>query len=176
MNDDTERAAAAEPGAPPGPDARPGLMLRVRGHLSLTRVQAVFGIVAALLSISGALYGYLRPGRAPDTGELVAIVQEAKSGKPVTDATVELLTPKDALVTAVPAAGGEARRRMKEGTYRLRVTHPRYATEVRQIHVLAGQTAEIHVRLAPRAAAVPALTPAERAVSEGVESLRKIFR
>jgi hypothetical protein len=31
-------------------------------------------------------------------------------------------------------------------------------------------------RLAPRAAALPALTPAERAVSEGVESLKKIFR
>jgi hypothetical protein len=74
----------SEPSAS-GPDARPGLMLRVRGHLSLTRVQAVFGIVAALLSIGGALYGSLRPGRAPDTGEIVAIVQEATSGKAVTD-------------------------------------------------------------------------------------------
>jgi Carboxypeptidase regulatory-like domain len=155
---------------------RPGLLVRVRGHLSLTRVQAVFGIIAALLSIGGALYGYLRPGRAPDTGEVVAIVQEAKSGRPVTEATVELLTPKDALVTTLALTGNEARRQMKEGTYRLRVSHPRYATEVRQIHVLAGQTAEIHVRLAPRAAAGPSITPAERAVNEGVESLKKIFR
>jgi hypothetical protein len=160
MGDDTER---------------PGLLLRIRGHLSLTRVQAVFGIVAALLSIGGALYGYLRPGRAPDTGEVVAIVQEAKSGKAVTDATVELLTPKDALVTTL-ATGAEARRSMKEGTYRLRVTHPRYATEVRQIQVLPGQTAEIHVRLAPRPAAASPLSPAERAVNEGVEGLKKIFR
>jgi hypothetical protein len=154
---------------------RPGLLVRVKGHLSLTRVQAVFGIVAALLSIGGALYGYLRPGRPADTGDLVAIVQEAKSGRPVTDATVEVLTPKDALVTTLTLTGTEARRPLKEGSYRLRVTHPRYATEVRQIQVLAGQTAEIHVRLAPRATGSP-LTPAERAVNEGVESLKKIFR
>ena len=65
---------------PPDAAARPGLLLRVRGHLSLTRVQAVFGIIAALLSIGGALYGYLRPGRPSDIGDLVAIVQEARSG------------------------------------------------------------------------------------------------
>ena len=156
---------------------RPGLFLRLRGHLSLSRVQATLGIIAALLSIGGALYGYLRPGRtaAPDQGEVVAIVQEAKSGKPVADAIVEVLTPKDALVTTVPSTGGEGRRQIKEGTYRLRVTHPRYATEVRQIQVVAGQTSEVHVRMAPRPSASP-LTPAERAVNEGVEGLKKIFR
>jgi hypothetical protein len=163
--------AEGEP-APPSP----GLLVKVRGHLSLTRVQATLGIVAALLSIGGGLYGYLRPSRAPDTGELVTIVREAKSGAAVTDATVELLTPKNALVATLPTANGEVRRPMKEGTYRLRVTHPRYATEVRQIQVLAGQTAEIRVSLAPRAAAGSPLTPAERAVSEGVEGLKKIFR
>ena len=86
----------SEPGAaspaPTAPTERPGLFLRVRGHLSLSRVQAIFGLVAALLSIGGALYGYLRPGRAPHAGELLAVVQEARSGKAVTDATVELLT------------------------------------------------------------------------------------
>jgi hypothetical protein len=166
----------ADGAAAPTPAERPGLLLRVRGHLSLTRVQAVFGLVAALLSIGGALYGYLRPGRPPDSGELVAIVQEAKSGRPVTDAVVELLTPRDALVTTMTLDGSQARRQTKEGTYRLRVTHPRYATEVRQIQVLAGQTAEIQVRLAPRAAAESPLAPAERAVNDGVEALKKIFR
>jgi hypothetical protein len=155
---------------------RPGLFLRVRGHLSLSRVQAIFGLIAALLSIGGALYGYLRPGRAAHTGDVVAIVQEARSGKAVTDATVEILTPKDALVTTLAAAGGEARSQMKEGPYRLRVTHPRFAPEVRQIQVIAGQTTEVHVRLAPRAAGPP-LGPAERAVNEGVDALRKkVFR
>jgi hypothetical protein len=85
------------------------------------------------------------------------------------------LTPKDALVTTVPSTGGEGRRQIKEGTYRLRVTHPRYATEVRQIQVVAGQTAEIRFRLAPRPSGSP-LAPAERAVNEGVEGLKKIFR
>ena len=72
------------------PTRAPGLLLRVRGHLSLSRVQAIFGLIAALLSIGGALYGYLRPGRAAHTGDVVAIVHEARSGKPVTDATVEI--------------------------------------------------------------------------------------
>jgi Carboxypeptidase regulatory-like domain len=130
-----------EPSAAPLASAeRPGLFLRVRGHLSLSRVQALLGLIAALLSIGGALYGYLRPGRAANTGDVVAIVQEARSGKAVTDATVEILTPKDALVTTLAAASGEARSQMKEGPYRLRVTHPRFAPEVRQIQVIAGQT------------------------------------
>jgi hypothetical protein len=168
----------AQPAPDPAPSERSGLFIRLRGHLSLSRVQATLGIIAALLSIGGFLYGYLRPGRAvvADQGEIVTIVQEAKSGKPVGDATVELLTPKDALVTTVPSTGGEGRRQIKEGTYRLRVTHPRYATEVRQIQVVAGQTAEIRVRLAPRSAPGTPSTPAERAVNEGVEGLKKIFR
>lgn len=171
------------PSPQPNPDDAvrerpPGLFVRVRGTLSLSRVQATLGIIAALLSISGALYGYLRPGRAPHTGEVVAVVQEARSGKAVTDATVEILTPKDALVTSLAAGTGEARSQMKEGAYRLRVTHPRFAPEVRQIQVIAGQTTEVHVRLAPRAAAPSSpLGPAERAVNEGVDALKKkVFR
>ena len=110
---------------PRAPAQRPGLFLRVRGHLSLSRVQAIFGLVAALLSIGGALYGYLRPGRAAHTGDLRAVVQDAHSGKAVPNATVEILTPKDALVTTLGVTTGEARSQMKEGPYRLRVTHPR---------------------------------------------------
>ena len=165
-------AADPAPASASGPP--PGLFIRLRGHLSLSRVQATLGIIAALLSIGGFLWAHFRPGAAvpADQGELVAIVQEAKTGKPVGDATVELLTPKDALITTLPSTGGEGRRQVKEGTYRLRVTHPRYATEVRQIQVVAGQTAEIRIRLAPRPIASP-LSPAERAVNEG---LKKIFR
>ena len=176
---------ASDPaGTPPGRGERSGLLLRVRGQLSLTKVQAIFGLVAALLSIGGALYGYLRPGKAPPTtGELVAIVQDAKSGKPVTEATLELLTPQDALVTTLSLSEGQARRQLREGLYRLRVTHPRYATEERPIQVMAGETAEIRVRLAPRSPATkpPTTAPsatssAERAINQGVESIKKIFR
>ena len=165
---------ASGPAAPP-PDERGGLFIRLRGHLSLSRVQATLGIIAAVLSIGGALYGYLREHKPPDTGELVARVQEARSGAAVGDATVEILTPKDALIATLPTPNGEIRRQMKEGTYRLKVMHPRYATEVRQIQILAGQTAEIRVTLAARPAGTP-LTPAERAVNQGVEGLKKIFR
>jgi hypothetical protein len=145
----------------------------VRAHFSLTRVQGLFGMAAALLSIGGA-FGYFAPVR-PDRGEVLAIVQEARSGKPVADASVELLTLHDVLVTTLPpaAGAGSARGPMKEGTYRLRVTHPRYTTESRQIYVLAGQTAEIHVRLAARPA--PPVT-ADKNGGGPIESLKKLFR
>ena len=173
---------SSEGGAPSGP-GRQGLFLRVRGQLSLTKMQAIFGLIAALLSIGGALYGYLRPGKpAPTTGELVAIVQDAKSGKAVNEATLELLTAEDALVTTLSLNDGEARRSLREGLYRLRVTHPRYAAEERSIQVMAGETAEVRVRLAPRAAATkPSATSsgpssAERAINQGVEGIKKLFR
>jgi hypothetical protein len=158
----------------PAPGERHGLFIRFRAYLSLSRVQATLGILAALLSIGGALYGYLRPGRAvvPDHGAVVAIVHEGKSGKPVADATVELLTLKDALVTSVPLTGGEGRRELKEGVYRLRVTHPKYTTEVREIQVVAGQTNEIRLKLAPRPPAAPPPGTADKALEE----LKKIFR
>ena len=177
MGGEFEPNAPAEPSAQAEPAV--GLLTRVREHLSLSRVQAVFGIVAALLSIGGALYGYLRPGRplVPNSGEIVATIRDAKSGKPIPDAALELLTQKDVLVTMLSAPAGEARRQTKEGTYRLRATHPRYATEVRQIQVQPGQTAEVLFRLTPKASATtPPANPAERVVNEGVDSLKKIFR
>ena len=176
MNGESETPAPAEPSAPA--EASLGLLTRVREHLSLSRVQAIFGLLAALLSIGGALYGYLRPARtlAPHSGEIVATVRDAKSGKPIPDAALELLTQKDVLVTMLSAPAGEARRQTKEGTYRLRATHPRYSSEVRQIQVQPGQTAEVLFRLTPKVAAAPPANPAERVVNEGVDSLKKIFR
>src|SRR5262245_37214033 len=167
-----------ERGGPSGPSV--GLLARAREHLSLTRVQAIFGILAALISIGGALYGYLRPSKppVPHSGEIVATIRDAKSGKPIPDAAIELMTQKDVLVTMLAAPGGEARRQTKEGTYRLRVTHPRYGTETRQIQVQPGQTAEVLFRLNPKVAATPppSANPAERVVNEGVDSIKKIFR
>jgi hypothetical protein len=166
--DDLDRAAEA----PTATESRS--LLQALGAVSLTRVQAFCGMVAALLSISGA-FGDLAPRPSP-RGEVLAIVQEARSGRPVADATVEVLTLQNALVTMLPAAAGagSARAPMKEGTYRLRVTHPHYGTESRQIYVLAGQTAEIHVRLAARPA--PRTVAADSSSSGPVESLKKLFR
>ena len=171
MNGETERGAHGGPSV--------GLLARAREHLSLPRVQAIFGILAALISIGGALYGYLRPSKppVPHSGEIVATIRDAKSGKPIPDAALELMTQKDILLTMLSAPGGEARRQAKEGTYRLRVTHPRYGTETRQIQVQPGQTAEVLFRLNPKVTATPpTANPAERVVNEGVDSIKKIFR
>jgi Carboxypeptidase regulatory-like domain len=171
MSGEPERPAPSEPSV--------GLLTRARERLSLPRVQAVFGILAALISIGGALYGYLRPSKplVPHSGEIVATIRDSKSGKPIPDAALELLTQKDVLVTMLSAPAGEARRQTKEGTYRLRVTHPRYGTEVRQIQVQPGQTAEVLFRLNPKFTGTPpSANPAERVVNEGVDSLKKIFR
>jgi hypothetical protein len=51
MNGEYETPAPAEPSAPA--EASLGLLTRVREHLSLSRVQAIFGILAALTSIGG---------------------------------------------------------------------------------------------------------------------------
>jgi len=179
VSDATVPASAATPAAGPAPSVSGA----VRGHLSLTRLQGVCGTIAALLSIGGA-FGYMVPFQPKsDRGEVLAIVQEARSGKPVADATVELLTLQDALVTMVPpaAGAGSAKAPTKEGTYRLRVKHPKYSTESRQIYVLAGQTAQIQVRLSPRPAPPPPAPVASAPAAEPVqnspyENIKKLFR
>jgi hypothetical protein len=169
--------SASDAVAPPLSGEGWSLPQALREHISLTRVQGLCGMAAALLSIGGA-FGYLVPVRH-DRGEVLAIVQEARSGRPVANATVEVLTLQDALVTTVPpVAVGSARVPMKEGTYRLRVTHPRYVTESRQIYVLAGQTAEIHMRLAARPAPPPppsaAVVP-DKSTAGPMEEIKKLF-
>ena len=152
---------------------------RVRSALTLTRFQAIIGITAGVLSIGVTVWGILVTSRPPVTsGDIVTIVQEARTEKPVAGATIELLTLRDALVTTLVAKGGRARQTMKEGAYRLRVSHPKFSMEVRQIQVLAGQTQEIRIRLAPRAAEKSGspLDKAGKAVGEGVEAVKKLFR
>jgi len=171
--DETASDAAASPLSGEGRS----LPQVIRGHLSLTRVQGMCGMAAAILSIGGGL-GYSMVPVRHDRGEVLAIVQEARSGRPVANATVEVLTLKDALVTTVPpgAGVGSARVPMREGTYRLRVMHPRYVTESRQIYVLSGQTAEVHVRLAARPAPPPppAVVP-EKPSTSPFDGLKKLF-
>ena len=154
----------------------------MKATVSLPRVQTIAGLLAAFLSIGGSIYGYLKVTRPPNTGEIVTIVRD-RGDKPVADAMVEVLTGEDALVTSFTtedAAG--ARRMLKEGTYRLRVTHPKFAPEMRQIQVLAGHTSEIRFRLGSRPVTAKPASPgaragsASRAVTESVENLKKIFR
>ncbi len=132
--------------------------------VSLSRFQTIVGLTAGLISIAGALYPFIGPPKpAPvSTGEVVTIVQDARSTKPVPDATIEVLTLKDALVTTLtPKDQGRARQALKEGSYKLRVSHSRFGTAVREIQVIAGQTAEVRVQLVQTASrpSSPAPTP-----------------
>jgi hypothetical protein len=115
-------------------------------NLSLSRVQTLVGLAAGIISITGALVAFFKP--APDQGRLVAIVQDAKTEKAISDATVEVLTPLDALITTLkPNYFGVAHCTLGEGRYRLRVSHPRYLSEVRDIQLISSQNTEVRVQL-----------------------------
>ena len=117
-----------------------------RLNISVSRVQTFVGLAAGILSITGALVAFIRP--APDKAELVAIVQDAKTEKAVSDATIEILTPRDAVITTLkPNGSGKARYALDEGHYRLRVSHPRYGSEVREVQLMASQSTEVRVQL-----------------------------
>lgn len=62
---------------------------------------------------------------------------------------------------------------LKEGSYRLRVSHPRYAAEYLAIHVAPGQTAEVRVELTLSTAGS---TPVGEAVDDGVSAVKRFFR
>src|SRR5712692_4273211 len=94
-------------------------------NMSLSWFRTIVGVTAGLLSISGALYPFVRPAKPPPvfTGEVGRIVQDARSAQPVSDATTEGLRLKDALVTTLPPLDrGRARQALKEGSYKLRVS------------------------------------------------------
>ena len=115
-------------------------------HISLSRVQTLIGLAAGILSITGGLVAFFKP--AFDRGNLVAIVQDAKTQKAVSDATVEILTPADVLVTTLtPDSSGEASCTLDEGHYRVRVNHPRYVSEIRDVRLISRQNTEVHVQL-----------------------------
>ena len=112
------------------------------------------GILAGLLTIGGgflSVAGVTGP-TPPAQGELIAFVHDARSRRPV-EATVEILTAQDALVTTLSVEGnGRFARRLKEGQYRLRVTHPAFGTEIRRVEVHAGQRSEVRIPLVQRPA------------------------
>src|SRR5437899_7677321 len=149
-------------------------------HHPLTRVQALVGVCAGLITITGSvisLSGF--HGSPPALGEMVAVVQDAREHSPLTEATVEILTPQDALVTTLTVSDdGRVVRRLKEGKYRVRVSHPRFTAQVRQIEVSSGERSELHVSLAPRPAppvvtALPPTPPAPAALAPPAAAAEK---
>src|SRR5947208_8699134 len=132
--------------------------------LSLSRIQAVVAMLAGIATVVGAAFSLVQFVGPGNTGELVAIVHATGAHGSVTDATVEVLTTQNALVaTLTPDAAGRATRALKEGVYVVRVSHPRYAAEVRRIQVLPRQTTEVKANLRAGSS-----SPIDRAVNNGV--------
>ena len=118
---------------------------------SFSSFQAFIAFAAGLTSVGGAVYSgidYLRP---TPLGEVVAVVQDARTAKPVRGGSLEVLTLDDSVIaTLSPSDDGQMRHELRSGSYRLRVRHPRFATETRQIEVPDGGTVEVHFALAQR--------------------------
>jgi hypothetical protein len=142
---------------------------RLSVGVSLSRLQAVIGTVAGIVSIAGALFSVTPLAQAFTRGELVTTVQEGASHRGVTDATIEILTAQnDVVATLTPDATGHARQDLKEGVYIVRISHPRYAADVHRVQVLSRQTVEVRATLHAGTS-----SPIERAVNDGVRALRK---
>jgi hypothetical protein len=140
--------------------------------VSLSRVQAIIGTLAGIISIGGALFSVTPLAQAFTRGELVTMVQDAASHRGVADATIEVLTTQnDIVATLTPDATGRARQDLKEGVYVVRISHPRYAADVHRVQVLSRQTVEIRATLHAGTS-----SPIERAVNDGVRALRKALR
>jgi hypothetical protein len=145
----------------------------------LSRVQAVIGVLAGCLTIVGTLVSYtgLTKPPAPVQGEIVALVQLAANHRPLPGAMVEILTAQDAIVTTLsPEVDGRITRKLKEGRYRLRVTHPNLLPETRIVEVHAGQQSQVRVALVPRPAPRPARPVANITVVEQPGPVRKFFK
>lgn len=147
-------------------------------RLSLSGCQAIVGLTAGLLSIAGGAYSAVQLfGLAPDSGEVVAVVREARTEKPLPGATVEIFTSQDApLVTLTADESGRARYRVREGEYRLRVSHPRFGAEIRRVRVFAAQTAEVRISFSETAGVSPSVGKARRAVDEGISTVERFVR
>lgn len=145
---------------------------RLLGVPSLSRVQAVVGTLAGIISIGGAAFSVVHAGRPSNTGDLVAVVKAAGGRVGVPDATVEVLTTADAVVaTLTPDATGRVTRELPEGMYVVRISHPRYAAEVRRVQVLPRQTVEVRANLRAGSS-----SPTDHAVSNTVNAIRRAFR
>lgn len=156
----------------------PAVWKRVGAAVSLTRVQAIIGTLAGIISIAGALFSVSPFAQAPANGQLVATVQDAGSHRGISDATIEVLTADNHVVATLSAdAAGRATQDLKEGAYVVRVSHPRYGADVRRIQVFARQSVEIRAML--HAGASPAGergANVDRAVNSGVRAIRKALR
>ena len=172
MNPIRSDSMAEEPSTssvPPIPETAWIRMLALARGVSFSRFQSIVATLAGIASVTGAAFSVVQYARPADTGELVAIVAAAGSHQVVANATVEVLTTDNALVaTLTPDSAGRVTQELKEGVYVVRVTHPRYAADVRRIRVQPRQTIEIKTTLHSGSS-----SPIERALSKGAGSIRR---
>ena len=140
----------------------------------LSTLRALVGISAGLISVGGLLSSLVGFVTIQTHGDFVAVVHDARSRQPILDATVEIATAQNAVVTTVVSMdAGRVRQRLKEGQYRVRVQHPKFLPQVRRVQVIAGQTSEVHLMLTPRP------RPARPTPTKSVDqpgALRRFFR
>jgi hypothetical protein len=140
----TEPAESTEAVQPTEEPKRPFAFLR---H-PLTVYQTIIGIGAGLLTISGTVGSMVGFSYRTPQAELMTTVHNARSRVPISGATIEIRTPTDAIVTTLTADGdGRAQYKVREGAYNLRITHPHYLPDVKQVQVQGGQIADIRVAL-----------------------------
>jgi len=147
-----------------------GLMPRL--NVTLSRFQTFVGLAAGTISIVGAVLAVSSHFFTPTIGkgDLVAVVVDAKTEKAVSNATVEILTLNNAVVTTASSGFfGKANSTLAEGQYRLRVKHPKFGAEIRHVQIVSGQTAEIRIPLHSGVSA-----PLE-AISDGVSAVKRLF-
>src|SRR4051812_23179641 len=90
--------------------------------LSFSRFQAAIGTLAGMVSIAGAAFSLVQVAHPANTGDLVTIVQAAVSRRSVPDATIEVLTPQNAIVaTLTPDSTGRVTQELTEGVYVVRI-------------------------------------------------------
>ena len=139
-------------------------------NVNLSRFQTVVGLAAGVISNVGALLAvpnYFKP--AIGKGALVAVLVDAKTEKAVSNATVEILTLNNAVVTTLNSGFfGRANSTLDEGQYRIRIKHPKFGAEVRHVQIMSGQTAEIRVQLhwGPQL---------HEAINDGVNAVKRLF-
>ena len=164
--------ASSAPTTPSPSDTGWAACRRIAGALSFSRFQAIVGTLAGIASVVGATFSLVEYVRGSNNGELVAIVRTTGSRGSVTDAKIEVLTAQNTIVaTLTPDATGRATQALKEGTYVVHVSHPRYAAEVRRIQVMPRQTTEITTNLRAGSS-----TTIERAVTDGVGAVKRALR
>ncbi|MFN8007985.1 MAG: carboxypeptidase regulatory-like domain-containing protein [Terriglobia bacterium] len=116
---------------------------------SLSRLQAMVSLAAGLVSITSALIAIPNLFKTfHGRGELTVIIQDARTGKGLPNATIEILSLQGTLLeTLTPNAEGEAVSKVNEGRFRLHVSHPQFPDQNREFQISSSKSTEVRVQM-----------------------------